>query len=288
MTDTDSSLGESHKCQLCEKVFKDQATLNIHMMKHNDDNLNTQKNNLQSSLQCPTVERLYKYDEWCKAFKHKRSFRPNIILHTEDCRYKCNNCNKVLVGKHNLQMHMSTHTTDKPYKCDECGDTFTQKCNLQAHVILHTGEQPCKCNMCNKVFTDKSNDSEDKPYNCNECDKTIVNKSNLEMHMSTRSADNPSKCRSVPPPSQRPTVKRLYKCDICGKVYKHKCLIRKHLMLHKNEDGPYMCKQCDKRFRQKDHLETHTKTHYTNVMNLLQHFTGKMPSNTHEDSQPVA
>uniref|UniRef100_A0A3Q0SJH3 C2H2-type domain-containing protein n=1 Tax=Amphilophus citrinellus TaxID=61819 RepID=A0A3Q0SJH3_AMPCI len=62
--------------------------------------------------------------------------------------------------------------------------------------------------------------------------------------------------------SQRNTDagKNSVKCDICGKVFKKKSIMKEHHRIHTGEK-PYTCETCGKSFGKNSNLLTHMKTH---------------------------
>lgn len=54
--------------------------------------------------------------------------------------------------------------------------------------------------------------------------------------------------------------KKLCKCPVCNKTFKHKNSVRKHMSCHTGE-MPYECVECGKKFRQKGSLDKHKRTH---------------------------
>ena len=55
-----------------------------------------------------------------------------------------------------LLRHKMTHSNEKRYKCDECGNSFTQRSSLHRHKLMHSGEKPFQCDDCGKSFLDRS------------------------------------------------------------------------------------------------------------------------------------
>lgn len=51
----------------------------------------------------------------------------------------------------------------------------------------------------------------------------------------------------------------LYQCEMCSYTTSTQKLLNKHLKIHSGR--PYECKFCQKTFRRKEHLKTHSWTH---------------------------
>jgi KRAB domain-containing zinc finger protein len=54
--------------------------------------------------------------------------------------------------------------------------------------------------------------------------------------------------------------RRLYECDLCGKIYSRPSTLKAHRRKHTGE-RPYACEICNKSFAEKGNLTTHLRTH---------------------------
>ena len=63
----------------------------------------------------------------------------------------CEICDKTFQHKSSYKRHMSGHTDDKKYKCDDCEQRFSSSFNLNRHKLTHS-ETSFTCNQCNNVF----------------------------------------------------------------------------------------------------------------------------------------
>ena len=54
--------------------------------------------------------------------------------------------------------------------------------------------------------------------------------------------------------------KKEHVCDICKKVFKYKCRLKKHMLVHTGEKD-FECHACLKKFARKYHLTQHMVTH---------------------------
>lgn len=59
--------------------------------------------------------------------------------------------------------------------------------------------------------------------------------------------------------------KRFY-CDRCPRSYRHKCGLRRHIMLECGKAPQFQCDVCSRRFHQKSTLKTHYALKHSRVV----------------------
>ena len=111
--ETALSGNDRFSCQVCQKKFKFESKLKLHMVKH---------------------------EEICKVcdeeFKLHSDLIQHMVTHSEKNkeklrRYSCSKCEKKFKFKCLLEAHMLTHTGEKPYMCTICGMQFAKKHTLR-------------------------------------------------------------------------------------------------------------------------------------------------------------
>lgn len=113
--------------------------------------------------------------------------------------------------------------TAKRLVCGECGKQFRGRSEVIVHVRTHTGEKPLVCKYCNKKF---------------------AHPSNLKVHERGHRGEKP------------------YKCTFpgCGRKFAHSMSLKDHIYKHTGE-YPHKCSTCGKGFRSRAYLSKHLKTH---------------------------
>ncbi|XP_042083231.1 zinc finger protein 37 isoform X3 [Haplochromis burtoni] len=128
-----------------------------------------------------------------KRFKHNKSVKMHMRLHSGDLPYLCSECGKTCVTMEMLKKHKLTHTGEKNYHCDQCGRAFLQSYNLNLHLKTHTGERSFLCSICGKRYSRADT---------------------LKVHLRVHTGENP------------------YACKICGKCFYYNQGYQAHVKIH--------------------------------------------------------
>ncbi|XP_029389051.1 zinc finger protein 845-like [Mus pahari] len=256
--------GKSYKCTHCSESFLHLSQLKLHYKIHYR----------QYPCKCD------------KCFYHISGFERHYRIHPGGNTFKCSDCGKSF-SYMQIRKHRRSHTGEKPYKCSECEKYFPQKYQLTIHQRNHTGKRPYQCAECRKSFIQKSSlvihlriHTGDKPYKCIECNKCFTVLSSLRSHQRIHAGEKPYKCSTF---HQRiHTGEKPYKCRECEKCFR--CFTWKsHLIIHQRihtAEKPYKCNECDKCFTFKDSLRKHQIIHIeenlTNEINMESSLSGKI------------
>lgn len=196
-------------CELCEKTFHNQKTLDRHKLICEM---------LKSSLIdrpedyeyiCSVCARIFAtHDEMMGCLKahtvQKEStcvMCPGIVIndivkhgrnHDENAVYKCCVCHKLYPPGDEIIIHLLRHKEYRPFTCSECGKSFYEKYKLRQHLKTHdpNAPKPFSCTFCKKSFAAldylnchvRRKHSEAKPFPCTVCDKSFAFLHDLKLH----------------------------------------------------------------------------------------------------------
>ncbi|XP_063853158.1 zinc finger protein 416-like [Scylla paramamosain] len=105
-------------------------------------------------------------------------------------------------GKNHLEAGSSVHRGESKFECQQCDKTFVSRRGLNYHTLTHSGVRNYECG------------DGVRNYECDECGKRFPTISRLNKH------------------TFRHTGLREFKCDVCGKCFKTKADIAKHMRTH--------------------------------------------------------
>ncbi|XP_077056806.1 zinc finger protein 646 [Siphateles boraxobius] len=159
--------------------------------------------------------------------------------------------------------------------CSTCGESFTKKQDLQAHQLLHRNIEG---NTPDQFVTDHQNEIKPKVEMegiiCGKCGISCSDLYHLNNHKCTGQRDGQVGEKCAEKPLLRNTLRktqellqesphdgeRQYKCDQCGRSYRHAGSLLNHKKSHKT--GVFRCFVCQKRFYNLLALKNHQRTHF--------------------------
>lgn len=234
INDATTTFDIHYPCEHCDKVYSRFNTLRRHVAQAHPEKQPLSK---LRRYYCEYCDRFFTDDKLrvehlktdhsdvihnCKIPNIFTELSERCAIHTEGIKkFKCDQCVRVFKCFLDLRKHYSAHTGVKSYCCDMCGKRFRRKFILKMHV---------------DVVHNKS-----KKYKCHICSLAFGIRSNLNSHMRTHSEERP------------------HRCSLCSAAFKLKLGLEIHMKKH--GEAKYQCNVCDKKFKFKNSLVSHHRTH---------------------------
>lgn len=249
-------LTKKFACKLCNKSFSRNHNLTMHMYRHK----------VSTTEKCKICS---------KSFKGAIHLAKHMdYIHNDSSQvYPCDSCDKQFKSKAGLRRHtIIKHTVGYRYSCDQCNSKFKHKEYYSIHMKTHT-TAPCICDICGKVCPNsvafnqhkhKKHTMKIRRFKCETCNRWFMTEKNRNSH--------------------RETHKINYACEQCGKKFKIRDYLTKHLRVH-SRGKAHMCPICDKSFTllgsQQVHLLKHVgaRPHVCDICD--QTFTQRSPMLLH-------
>ncbi|XP_061721633.1 zinc finger protein 391-like [Cydia pomonella] len=159
--------GGRHRCEVCQKVFAEASTLNVHMVSHS---LN------QKPYQCNTCGR---------SFTQQSTLRKHAQTHDARSQLKCSDCEKSFLHRYSLlRHHENAHSANE---CPLCREIFRGKKLLDAHMKLHkkeTDSPHTEMLTDNEMVTESINiQTVTVEFLCLICTQKFQSRESLEVHI---------------------------------------------------------------------------------------------------------
>nr|XP_055056196.1 zinc finger protein 436 [Misgurnus anguillicaudatus] len=280
------AVNANYSCNQCNKSFKHEASLNIHLRSHSNDRplicgqcgkCFDRADLLRNHLRTHTGERPFACDLCGKSYGHQSQLRIHKRIHTGERPYCCSHCGKRFNEHNQLKVHLRTHTGERPYSCSVCAKTFSNAGNLKSHQRVHTGEKPYSCGQCGKSFNGMGDlkthfriHTGEKPYQCELCTKTFSQAGHLTIHKRMHTGERPYGCgecgkrftvaSSLKLHQLTHTGEKLHNCSHCDKSFSRACHLKRHELVHTKEKL-YCCSHCGRRYSDQSSLKKHQKQH---------------------------
>ncbi|KAF9410426.1 hypothetical protein HW555_010477 [Spodoptera exigua] len=135
---------QDHQCYQCDKQFRCQAQLEMHVRTHTGDKpfvcmycprRFTQKHNLTIHLRIHTGEKPFQCEVCSKRFSAQGNLHAHLKIHTGQRDHECSICNKSFITSSELTRHMNKHRGIRNFKCDLCGAAYVHSRDLKLHKL---------------------------------------------------------------------------------------------------------------------------------------------------------
>ncbi|CAL4086623.1 unnamed protein product, partial [Meganyctiphanes norvegica] len=133
-----------------------------------------------------------------------------------------------------------------------------------ADATVITSGVPISCSS--RITKKKSNKSDVADRTCNYCFKTFSRKDTVKAHLGRKHCKAINRGESlnpIPLEIEKQVSQSILKptCNFCGKVYRTKVNLEKHLLLHTGKNR-LACTKCSKKLMSKSELKSHMMQHF--------------------------
>ncbi|XP_058798736.1 gastrula zinc finger protein XlCGF8.2DB-like [Phymastichus coffea] len=185
----------------------------------------------------------------------KKKATYELMFTTNSNDYRCNLCGVSKLRRQQIISHVhNRHSELRSYKCQSCGKSFKRAFTLSAHLLSqHDPDRPVySCDKCSFSTTNRGSfishfyrlHGDGQRFTCYHCGRHFKSKLKLAEHI----AIHGDAC---------------FMCEICGKLYRGRHLLRAHLSTHRLATRPdsFACKTCHKKLSCQRALDQHVKLH---------------------------
>ena len=138
--------------------------------------------------------------------------------------HRCEHCGKLYLGRDKYDNHIRTkHMGQVAGHCDVCDKDFFSIDGYQNHMKIYEDNFRCECSVCGKKF---------------------VHVSTYRKHLATHSTRKPFCCKNG-----------------CGKTFKSKYSVQRHVCKKVKEPSLHVCRLCRKIFSSYTNLKEHQRLH---------------------------
>lgn len=201
----------------------------------------------------PNDPRPFVCDQCGRSYRHAGSLVNHKNSHKTG-EYYCAICNNTYSNQLAMKNHLRIHFSVKKHCCQDCGKAFRGKKQLLNHT--------CKHNRKNAALKGKGRGRRRaKDLTCKDCSLVFPTAEQLAGHICSKESGPESTNTDHNRNGDASVVKeeRPFKCNICGRSYRHAGSLLNHKNTHKT--GNFTCSFCAKPFSNPMALRNHTRIH---------------------------
>ncbi|XP_030630411.1 zinc finger protein 729 [Chanos chanos] len=289
---------KKHRCTECGKAFKIRKQLLNHQRVHQENQAKIQElnNQIQTLMQMNgnvSGGGVQSFSGNRRKTLRRRKQRETPASHESSTKtegktsdpnnprpYVCDQCGRSYRHAGSLVNHKNSHKTGE-YYCAVCNNTYSNQLAMKNHLRIHFAVKKHCCQDCGKAFRGKRqllNHScsrhrknavtgtrgrgrrRAKDLTCKGCRLAFPSADLLAAHSCEKGNVSLPECDdngATDRPSQK--EERPFKCNICGRSYRHAGSLLNHKNTHKT--GHYKCTFCAKPFSNPMALRNHTRIH---------------------------
>ncbi|XP_052101469.1 zinc finger protein 287-like [Mytilus californianus] len=212
----DNAVKRKYTCNKCDKSFDKPSSLFTHQKR-------------EGPIKCEPCQRVFKTRN--RLLMHEQSYshcKKSGQKFTLERNFLCTECGKSFYKWKYLKIHMICHNTEKLYTCKHCSYKSPHSGAVKSHMKRHfESERTHLCELCGACFhannnlqihmTFKHNDVRN--FSCSSCSSKFKSRQEQIRHTKRHHSEN-----------------KIEKC-FCGKEYRHRASLRKHMKSVHGSDG---------------------------------------------------
>ncbi|XP_067391333.1 zinc finger protein 646 [Emydura macquarii macquarii] len=229
-----------HVCDICGEVCKGVAGLKAHCAaQHPEEEMvsvakEDEEKGGGSGEEGAASERPFCCEQCGRSYKHAGSLINHKQTHKTGL-FRCSICQKLFYNLMALKNHNRIHFETKRYKCGQCPKAFRLQKQLASHQRVHRERKPLPPSSFSRKLAHAKRAG--KAYTNSGC------------------ISEPPAAPKHPDPEERP-----YRCEQCGRTYRHAGSLLNHRKSHKT--GHYCCPVCPRAYPNLMALKNHQRIHF--------------------------